>query len=115
MTDSDNDLDINTQVRDWVAELEKAVDDPQLIVDQRLLERFMSLNTRFANLHKEGPKRLKQAPSARSRRPAASGVGNASGSKSTSRAGGGSKSRATSPSTSRAKKTSGGASKKKSA
>ena len=72
MTESDHDLDVNTRVRDWVAELEKAVDNAELIVDQRLLERFMALNTRFAKLHKEGPRRLKQAPSARTRKSSAS-------------------------------------------
>ena len=73
MAAPDHALDVNTQVRDWVAALERAVDDPSLIVDQRLLERCIALNNRIAKLHSEGPRRLKQAPSARARRPAAKG------------------------------------------
>ena len=75
MSEPKHDDNINTLVRDWVAELEHAVDDTSLIVDQRLLERVIGLSSRFAKLHKEGPQRLKQAPSARKRRPATTTTG----------------------------------------
>ena len=59
---------INTRVRDLVADLEVAVDDAELIVDQHLLDRITNLNQVFATLHRQGPQRLRQARSATSRR-----------------------------------------------
>ena len=59
---------INTKVRDLVAELEAAVADAELIVDQHLLDRITNLNQVFATLHRQGPQRLRQARSATSRR-----------------------------------------------
>ena len=59
---------INTRVRDLVADLEAAVDDAELIVDQHLLDRITNLNQVFATLHRKGPQRLRQARSATSRR-----------------------------------------------
>lgn len=59
---------INTQVRDSIAELEQAVSDTELIVDQRLLERITELHQTFAKLCKQGPQRLRQARSTRTRR-----------------------------------------------
>lgn len=57
-------MNVNTKVRDWIAELEQAMDDPDLIVDQHLLERVTGLAQRFARLRQQGPQRLKQARSA---------------------------------------------------
>ena len=59
---------INTRVRDLVADLEAAVADAELIVDQHLLDRVINLNQVFATLHRQGPQRLRQARSATSRR-----------------------------------------------
>ena len=59
---------INTRVRDLIAELERAVTDPELIVDQHLLGRVSDLNQVFATLHRQGPQRLRQARSATTRR-----------------------------------------------
>jgi hypothetical protein len=59
---------INTRVRDLIADLEVAVDDAELIVDQHLLDRITNLNQVFATLHRKGPQRLRQARSATSRR-----------------------------------------------
>lgn len=59
---------INTKVRDLVADLETAVADAELIVDQHLLDRVTNLNQVFATLHRQGPQRLRQARSAASRR-----------------------------------------------
>ena len=59
---------INTRVRDLVADLETAVSDAELIVDQHLLDRVTNLNQVFATLHRQGPQRLRQARSATSRR-----------------------------------------------
>ena len=59
---------INTRVRDLVADLEAAVDDAELIVDQHLLDRITNLNQVFATLHRKGPQRLRQARSATARR-----------------------------------------------
>lgn len=59
---------VNTRVRDLVADLESAVDDAELIVDQHLLDRITNLNQVFATLHRQGPQRLRQARSAISRR-----------------------------------------------
>ena len=59
---------INTKVRDLVADLETAVADAELIVDQHLLDRIANLNQVFATLHRQGPQRLRQARSATSRR-----------------------------------------------
>lgn len=51
-----------------MADLEAAVDDAELIVDQHLLDRIINLNQVFATLHRQGPQRLRQARSATSRR-----------------------------------------------
>ena len=51
-----------------MADLEAAVDDAELIVDQHLLDRITNLNQVFATLHRQGPQRLRQARSATSRR-----------------------------------------------
>ncbi len=51
-----------------VADLESAVADAELIVDQHLLDRIANLNQVFATLHRQGPQRLRQARSATSRR-----------------------------------------------
>ena len=59
---------VNTKVRDLVADLETAVADAELIVDQHLLDRIANLNQVFATLHRQGPQRLRQARSATSRR-----------------------------------------------
>lgn len=59
---------INTKVRDLVADLEAAVADAELIVDQHLLDRITNLNQVFATLHRKGPQRLRQARSATTRR-----------------------------------------------
>ena len=59
---------INTRVRDLVADLETAVADAELIVDQHLLDRITNLTQVFATLHRQGPQRLRQARSATSRR-----------------------------------------------
>ena len=59
---------VNTRVRDLIADLERAVDDPELIVDQHLLDRVSNLNQVFATLHRQGPQRLRQARSATTRR-----------------------------------------------
>lgn len=59
---------VNTRVRDLVADLESAVDDAELIVDQHLLDRITNLNQVFATLHRQGPQRLRQARSATTRR-----------------------------------------------
>ncbi|MCY4481502.1 MAG: hypothetical protein OXC12_01380 [Spirochaetaceae bacterium] len=59
---------VNTKVRDLVADLESAVADAELIVDQHLLDRIANLNQVFATLHRQGPQRLRQARSATSRR-----------------------------------------------
>ena len=66
---------INTHVRDSIAELEQAVSDTELIVDQRLLERITELHQTFAKLCKKGPQRLRQARSTKSRRPTSREVG----------------------------------------
>ena len=59
---------INTRVRDLIADLERAVTDPELIVDQHLLGRVSDLNQVFATLHRQGPQRLRQAGSETTRR-----------------------------------------------
>lgn len=59
---------VNTQVRDCVARLERAAEDPELIVDQHLLDRLEALFQSFAKLRRQGPQRLRQARSTRTRR-----------------------------------------------
>ena len=59
---------VNTRVRDYVASLEKAVTDQELIVDQHLLDRLEALYQSFAKLRRQGPQRLRQARSAKTRR-----------------------------------------------
>ena len=59
---------VNTSVRDYVAHLEKAVADQELIVDQLLLDRLEALYQSFAKLRRQGPQRLRQARSAKTRR-----------------------------------------------
>ena len=59
---------VNTRVRDYVAHLEKAVADQELIVDQLLLDRLEALYQSFAKLRRQGPQRLRQARSAKTRR-----------------------------------------------
>ena len=59
---------VNTRVRDYVAYLEKAVTDQELIVDQHLLDRLEALYQSFAKLRRQGPQRLRQARSAKTRR-----------------------------------------------
>ena len=69
MARADRSVDtVNTRVRDLIADLERAVDDPELIVDQHLLDRVSNLNQVFATLHRQGPQRLRQARSATTRR-----------------------------------------------
>lgn len=62
------DDNVNTRVRDCVAHLEQAAKDPDLIVDQHLLDRLEALLHSFAKLRRQGPQRLRQARSARTRR-----------------------------------------------
>ena len=62
------DENVNTRVRDCVANLEHAAEDPELIVDQHLLDRLEALFHSFAKLRRKGPQRLRQARSARTRR-----------------------------------------------
>lgn len=59
---------VNTRVRDCVARLEQAAEDAELIVDQHLLDRLEALFQSFAKLRRQGPQRLRQARSARTRR-----------------------------------------------
>jgi len=59
---------VNTRVRDHVAHLEEAVADQELIVDQVLLDRLEALYQSFARLRRQGPQRLRQARSAKTRR-----------------------------------------------
>ena len=59
---------VNTRVRDYVAHLEAAVADQELIVDQHLLDRLEALYQSFAKLRRQGPQRLRQARSAKTRR-----------------------------------------------
>ena len=59
---------VNTRVRDYVAHLEEAVADQELIVDQHLLDRLEALYQSFAKLRRQGPQRLRQARSAKTRR-----------------------------------------------
>ena len=59
---------VNTRVRDHVAHLEEAVADQELIVDQLLLDRLEALYQSFAKLRRQGPQRLRQARSAKTRR-----------------------------------------------
>jgi hypothetical protein len=59
---------VNTRVRDYVALLEEAVADQELIVDQILLDRLEALCQSFAKLRRQGPQRLRQARSAKTRR-----------------------------------------------
>ena len=59
---------VNTRVRDYVAHLEEAVADQELIVDQHLLDRLEALYQSFARLRRQGPQRLRQARSAKTRR-----------------------------------------------
>ena len=59
---------VNTRVRDYVAHLEEAVADQELIVDQLLLDRLEALYQSFAKLRRQGPQRLRQARSAKARR-----------------------------------------------
>jgi hypothetical protein len=65
-------MDVNTRVRDHVAALERAAAEPELIVDQRLLDRMTSLVQTFAQLRQQGPQRLRQARSAKRRTPRSS-------------------------------------------
>ena len=58
----------NTRGRDYVAHLEEAVADQELIVDQHLLDRLEALYQSFAKLRRQGPQRLRQARSAKTRR-----------------------------------------------
>ncbi len=59
---------VNTRVRDYVAHLEEAAADQELIVDQLLLDRLEALYQSFAKLRRQGPQRLRQARSAKTRR-----------------------------------------------
>ena len=61
-------MEVNTHVRDCVAALELAAADPELIVDQHLLDRVTNLCQSFAMLRRQGPQRLRQARSAKTRR-----------------------------------------------
>ena len=61
-------VNVNNRVRDRVADLEQAVADPELIVDQVLLDRLAALYQSFAKLRSQGPQRLRQAGSAKTRR-----------------------------------------------
>ena len=49
-------MNVNTKVRECISELEKALEDEELIVDQHLLERFSSLAHRLSHIRKQGPK-----------------------------------------------------------
>ena len=62
-------MNVNTRVRDCVADLEQAAQEPELIVDQHLLDRITSLAQTFAQLRQQGPQRLRQAQSAKRRTP----------------------------------------------
>ena len=59
---------VNTRVRDYVAHLEEAIADHELIVDQHLLDRLEALYQSFAKMRRQGPQRLRQARSAKTRR-----------------------------------------------
>ena len=61
-------MNVNTKVREYISELEKALEDEELIVDQHLLERFSSLAHRLSHIRKQSPKRLRQARSSGKRK-----------------------------------------------